>query len=508
MFNEFSLLRVNRQEEFKGLTVTFSIKHFMMAAYLYMIIPIAIYFLTWLRWYLGILVTAIAVVGVVFLFKDINKNITAKITLPVKHMIIALVVISVWAYSSSIFFYQTDDMHYRNALFRDMCDFDWPIHYPETGYVIAYYFTQWVIPALFGKAFGFTIANVALLAENIIGIYLVFLGICVVLRPMKNRDMWIILLMYLTFGGLNDIGQVIIDYRGTWAYGLGSGFGWPDLYNGYGYQFTPNDALIAWVFHETIVPWLAVVVFLAAPQLRYFAIIGLCVFPYGPFPFVGLVVFLLVGFFVSVKREGFWDSIKLCLSVQNICAMLSILPIFFLFYRANSVASKVGFYPVVDAFGPEHIGFLVIFYFLEFGLYGLIIHREYKGSPLFWSVIITLLVFPHFKIGNGRDFCMRATIPALFVLMLMMMCYLLNNCDKAPYSFATILLIGCVTLSCFGISKDWALRIKTVKQNGWRPYICDNIGTLSDKRMEDVPFFDNVVVVNPDDTTFYKYLAK
>ena len=43
----------------------------------------------------------------------------------------------------------------REAYFRDLINFKWPLIYPNSGYGYVNYFAHWVVPALFGKIFGY-----------------------------------------------------------------------------------------------------------------------------------------------------------------------------------------------------------------------------------------------------------------------------------------------------------------------------------------------------------------
>lgn len=491
--------------QFKGQTISIPVKYIMAAAYLYMVVPIVIFFLTWLRWYVGIPATITLLFGGWCLLKDISKNIDLNLVIPVRECILVGLFILIWIFTTTIFFFQTWDQHYRNALFRDMCDYAWPVIYEETGNALVYYLMQWTVPALFGKQAGFTVANLALWLWNSFGVFLTFLCISAIIKPIKNIHIWIILLILIAWGGLNEFGYMWIDILGQGTYLMGSGFGWPDMYYGYGYQFTPNDALLAWAYNQTIVPWIGVTLFLLCRKVDYYAFLGLCILPYGPIPFIGLVVFFVVDFFSTIRDCKKIELLKKVLSIPNICASISIFPIFLLFFRANIGAKHIGFYSVPDPFKIKHIIFLCVFYFLEFGIYCVIILKDHKRSILFYTLIASLIVIPHIQLGYGRDFCMRASIPALFILMILVVHYLIKH---ERISVATILLTMCLTLSGLGVVKDGAQKIKSIRANDWNPVVADDIGTFSDKQIGDIGWLENYLVPNYQETAFFKYLAK
>lgn len=493
---------------FEGKTIDIPTKWIIKSVYLYMAIPIVIFFLGWLKWYFAIPCMTIFIVGLLFLFRSLSNDFSQKITLPIKDLIFILFFTFLWLYSTSIFFYQTWDQHYRNAILRDLIDFQWPVIYEETGNALVYYYAHWLVPALFGKLFGFTVANIVLLLQNIFGIILTFLCICIYIIPQKRTHVWIIFLILVFYGGINEIGFMWIDILGQGVYYMANGFGWGDMYYGYGYQYTPNDALLAWVYNQTIIPWMATMLFLLKPHIKYYAFLGLCVLPFGPLPFVGLFVIMVVSFiadFLKRKDINIWKDI---FSIPNVCAIATIFPIFAFFYKTNVAAKHIGLYQVADAFGPKHIVFLIVFYFIEFGIYLLLIRKDYRNSALFLTVLISLCIIPHIQLGLGRDFGMRASIPALFIVMVLIIRYLINHDLHIKTPIISCLLVICLTVSGLGTVKDWANKIKAVSVNNWKPVVADDIKTFSDKQIGDVDWLENFLVPNPEDTIFFKYFAK
>ncbi len=43
--------------------------------------------------------------------------------------------------------------------------------------------------------------------------------------------------------------------------------------------------------------------------------------------------------------------------------------------------------------------------------------RQNRRSWLFYTCAVSLFIIPFFKVGQGCDFCMRVSIPAIFILM-------------------------------------------------------------------------------------------
>lgn len=60
---------------------------------------------------------------------------------------------------------------------------------------------------------------------------------------------------------------------------------------------------------------------------------------------------------------------------------------------------------------------MLVFYLLDAGIYLLLLWRQNRRSWLFYTCAVSLFIIPFFKVGQGCDFCMRVSIPAIFILM-------------------------------------------------------------------------------------------
>ena len=300
--NTFEQLQPSGTEyHFKGQTVSIPVKYIVTVAYLYMVIPIVIFFLTWLRWYVGIPATVILCSGLYIIAKGIKTGNSSILVIPTIPFFIGLVFLFLWVAYSGLggLFFQTGDIHWRNAVFRDLIDYPWPVIYPETQNALCYYLVFWLVPALVGKVGGWAAANIALLIWGFIGIVLIYCLILKLVRPKKNWHMTLVVGLIIFWSGENLVGMVISNlfqicyYPITW----GSFEGWLDFArNGYdcSYLYRSNIDALCQVYNQTIVPWLAICMILESPKIRNFAFIGLCALPYGPIPFIGLLPFFAV----------------------------------------------------------------------------------------------------------------------------------------------------------------------------------------------------------------------
>lgn len=492
---------------FRGKVISIPVRYIVAAAYLYMVLPIALFCAGWLRWYVGIPAAIALLIGYVFINRKGKDAELPDLKIPVVVLLVSLFILIGWLFSSSYFFCQTYDQNWRNAVFRDLINYKWPVISPITGDTLCYYFMQWIVPAFVGKLVGFTAANGFLVLWNATGVYLVLLLVYVYLRPKTNLQAALIPVLFLLWGGLYELGYLLVNAIGLWEGDVtGSTFTWALEWYRNGYHYCSNDGYLAWLYNQTIVPWLGAGIFLLQPKVKNYAFLGLCVLPYGPFAFCGFCVFLFVDFFTKMRTDGTIATVKSAFSVQNILAAVTIFPIFLLFYTMNSNTQNFGFYPLPIPFGPKYLFYIILFYLIEFGVYCILIHRDYKGSTLFWTVVVSLMIAPHIQLGGYLDFS-RCAIPGLLILMAMSIRSLFLHGADTGKSVISMSLVVCFVISALSPLQDWSSRIRAVHNNGWRPVRENTILTMIN-RAEALESCDNFVVSHPEQYPFFKYLAK
>ena len=62
----------------------------------------------------------------------------------------------------------------------------------------------------------------------------------------------------------------------------------------------------------------------------------------------------------------------------------------------------------------------LLFISMEVLPFVLILFKSRKKDPVFWASVIILLIIPLYQISGMNDFCMRGSMPALFVLCIYM----------------------------------------------------------------------------------------
>ena len=148
---------------------------------------------------------------------------------------------------------------------------------------------------------------------------------------------------------------------------------------------------------------------------------------------------------------------------------------------------------------------------LEAGVYLMLLFIQYKKDLMYYIVFISLILCPFIKVGYKADFCMRASIPALLILAIMIIKFLFNENNFKKYKIIYIVLCLCLILGSVTPIIEFARGIDDVVKNKSVFRSADNLKTLEGNIGYDMDgnFHNgNFVTIYPEDKSFFKYLAK
>lgn len=480
-------------------------------SYLYLLLPIICFYLSYLKIYISIPLVILLSIIIYKIFKEYDNK---DIIISKKNLIIIFIFTIILCITAGLggFFYQSSDYHYRNAIFRDMITKSFPVYYNNYNVYLDYYFGFWIIPALIGKLglfisneVAFNIGNIGLLIWASFGVVLTFIWI-IKLFSLKNKKSIIkYILVFIFFSGLDILG-IIVSHR-------------YDLLNnlhlewwGGGYQYSSVLTTLFWVFNQSICSWLITLMYFSEKKVNHFMLLILLALPYSPLPFCGLVIlFFAKGVYLlikSIKESHFKSFIKDVFSIYNIISFITILPIYYLFYSSNTASSGSGSFQLIT----EYLTFQgifneLIFYFLEVGIFYILLFKYYKKDYLFHVIFISLIFIPYFKIGTGYDFSMRASIPLIvgiiYYILKFFNYYYYKSKDKtvmlSKYLLIIILLIGSITPLI-----EYLRATKAIIKNHKINVVADDI-----KSLELNPLEKNInFVTTGDNSIFFKYLVR
>lgn len=304
-------------------------------------------------------------------------------------------------------FFATPDWQVRYAVLRDLTLHPWPfvLDHPSGVLVLRAPVGMYLAPAMIGAlAGGFRVACLALLLQNTL-----VLGVVLALGAglfATARGRWIGLGVFWAFSGMDILGQAIVG--GPLALHLE---GWA------GMQFSSMVTLAFWAPQHGLAGWFLAVLYLLWREERVPGGVMLAAMPLvallSPLAMIGGVPFAAhVGHDALRRPRGLGISAAAVL----FAAMLALPALVYLQADRGAVGG--------GAAHGYHLSGYLLFILLELGGYLLALRAQGADQPFGLATTLIavgcLLAAPFAQVGEGADFVMRASIPALAVMAVMM----------------------------------------------------------------------------------------
>ena len=415
------------------------------ASLLYLALPYTIFFAGWLRWYYALPCIGLVVLPLLHTIRELDQIVGVEqaqahrpalklchIALVSLAALLLLGVSGVGGYG-----YQDTDWLKHNAILKDLVTRPWPVVYRLGGEQVplVYYVAYYLPAALLGKLGGWTLANQALFVWSLLGLILAMLWFSILSR----RAAFTVVLLFVLFSGLDVVGQMIArSIVAPIRPEIWSILRWDHIEQwSIGWQYSSNVTLIFWVPNQALAGWIGsglLVITILRPSTRklslfYCSLTAL----WSPFVTIGLFPYLLAEFLL--ENGALLRRLKRTVSLPNLCG-LALLMVVGLFYSAKlyevspllTTAIPYGFslsFPPDTQAKMIGLVLILIFCLLEFGLYAIIIrttNRDWspKTKILFATTLICLSLIPFYRYGGNNDFVMRVSIPALFLLAILL----------------------------------------------------------------------------------------
>ncbi len=420
--------------------------------YLYIIIPIIIFFIGWCNIYTAVLGTVIILVSLYYAIKNAPKIWVPENKKQIFLLLVTLLIVLIWVYSSGIgaLVFQNTDHYQRNAIFEILVKQPWPVIEQKQSIIMTYYIGFWLPSAVIGKIF-----------NNIqIGYYFqifwaslgVFLFFYYVLSVLKRKTIFPIIL-FIFFSGLDAIGNFFINSEDLLYFSFPYFFRHLENWSIF-YQYSSNTTLLYWVFNQAIPAWVITMLLLNEKSNKNILFIYSCMFLHATLPAIGVlpIIFYLIiknGYNKTEKIFNFKQVKSIIFSTitfQNLIGGLSIMMISYL-YLSNNISSEKSYmmYPS----SKVHLLCYILFILFEVGLYLMFLFKKYKTNILFYIMTFGFLFYPFVIIGESCDFCMRASIPLFVILYFFILKYFDDTSVKmwktAEYLLIIFFLTGAMT---------------------------------------------------------------
>lgn len=425
------------------------------AAYIFLALPMYIFFFGWLKLYLALIFAGLLSFGMFYAWKEAPALDVSQLCFKDLHKAVLIAVLAmVWVYFSGIgqFAFQNYDHMWRNAILEKLVDMEWPVIVTDTkGYfggpaAMIYYFAFWLPAACVGKMFSLGAAHVFLYWWSVIGVLITF---TLVMCLRKKLSVWLII-GFTAFSGLDILGDFILHNSPEYTV-LNSGHfeHWAT-----GFQISSNTTQLFWVFNQAIPAWIITLLLLCQKTNSSVAFIysfGMlsCTLPsIGLLPIIACIVIHRMVKMYDRKlgpKKNTTAILKECLSYQNVFAGIPTALISYAFLKTNTQAD--GGFRMIEI--KTHLMPYIVSSLLEFLVFYFAVFRYQNKKPLYWTTLFSLLILPLFAVGTSIDFAMRSTIPAMLILFMMVSDTVIKSREQKDrgvfYALTALLVAGAVT---------------------------------------------------------------
>lgn len=418
------------------------------ATYVYLILPFLIFAGGYLK--IGYAIPVMLIVAG-SMMKAIREEMISDMPALGKKEVLKLasagVIILVWVILSGIggVFYQNGDHQHRNAVFNCLVNLKWPAAHGMTHgggalmRALIYYIGFWLPSALVGKLFSLQAGYIFQIFWAWAGLMLMYCLLCV-LR--KKVELWPLMVL-IFFSGLDVIRQNLYSYTPLFSTGYLD-------FSKHNFNYASFITDLNGPYNTTIPCFLATMLVISQTRRRNVILVWSTLLLTAAFPFVGIIPYVLYIIFRKEDGKNAADKIRETCSLQNIAGAGLIGIISFLFIISGTAAGDQlqgnhqlastppmmlsaavqsmpillaqmagAFKDVLNQVVQNKFGYYVIFIFFEVGIYFGLLFKTYKKNALFWITMGSLIIIPWIQVGGGFDFCVKASVPALLVLAVM-----------------------------------------------------------------------------------------
>lgn len=414
---------------------------------------------------------------------------------------------------------QAGDWHKTNAVLSDLITHDWPVYFQNGGEwsMLTYYIGHYLVPAAVGTLCGhsFRVGEIAFFAWSVLGLILILFNIIRILQADRWWKALLTVTIFSLFSGMLLPGQFLHDILFGQKYDQSFGIDhYMDL--SLKLQYRSNFVAMRWITPACIAVWIATLLLWEHRQkIEDYVAMLLPAMLCGAVSFLGIasiaVGYAALLFVRAVKEKQMIPFLRRLFSVSNIFVALINGGVLFLYYYGNAMSEK----PPGLGLGILHYGerlpMYFIFCFFMFGIYSICIGNRYKRDGLFWVTNVMLLVFPFFTMGIANDFTMGTGIPAMFIIMLFVMDYLMKERHVKREAQIKAILAVCLMIGAISpIREMWTVistndMTQTQELNDY-----GTLGNYANRAKDDVPvdLIWNYFSYDIDTNLFVNYIAR
>lgn len=268
------------------------------ATHIYLLLPVLIFCIGWCKWYVGIIMTCVTVIGAYMSMRQYASAEAAEAAdcfwdrKSLWKILIVVLIIVLWVILSGIggYVWQNKDHWWRNVMFNILVEDDWPVVRSmefngiacERGMI--YYIGFWLPAALAGKLFGLEAGYAFQCVWAVMGIVIFYFLIC---SWRKKISVWP-LFIFIFFSGLDIIGALRWGAPVSVLWSVEHLEAWSVLY-----QYSSITTQLFWVFNQALPAWVACALLFLRPHPRNCILIWVSTMLTSTLPFMGLLPYVV-----------------------------------------------------------------------------------------------------------------------------------------------------------------------------------------------------------------------
>lgn len=431
--------------------MTINYKHVTTANLVFCYIPVFLFLCGWCRWLVAVPFSALILLAFYLRYRTTSQLEGPSETLTIDRKVIygvlggSALLAFIIGYGGLLIDDRFFTDYVRNgAVVQDLARYPWPVIYTDapTPSMLTYYLGSYLFPGLIGKIFGSPmIGELALGLIGWIGMVLLFLNILFLVKAKTTKAQVWALLIYLGFYGMLLPLQLL-----TFWYNKDVILGYPHWFTYPILQYRSTMVSLKWMWPQYTIPVLCLInMYTHSAERKHYALWVLPGLICGVWAFVTLVAYAICAWVVScVKEKKFQYDI---ISWQNIvCAIIGLIMLSYLLgcWSVNATGN-MKFHLVTDW------RFYLLSYWqfclFMFGIYFLIIWKETEKDDFFYITLFLLCAIPFCRGGVYNDWVMGNSMPALFMMTIYVIRFLINPEVKAKVHKKWLALVICLAIN-------------------------------------------------------------
>lgn len=350
-------------------------------------------------------------------------------------------------------FYANPDWQVRDPLYHDIVANLWPFKYAigslDQFFVLRAPVGIYLLPAVFAKLLGSRYEDLTFLLQNTIILGILFALVASLFNKSKQ---FYALIIFIFFGGMEIVGYSIQ------AAMSGHGFHPDHIENWSSYfQYSSTITLVFWTPHHCFPGIAAGVLYAMWSRKRIPVAVLLASGPlialWSPFASVGILPFALHATIVSLKSG---ERLSTVFPGPLVTGAVCLLPIGYLLSGTNGMGWRLGLMPIMSSssHAAQMAGAIyVLFVALQVLPFLLILFWKGRYRITIAGICLMsalLLVFPFIHVGEGIDFCMRASIPAIAIMAIETIETLFSLGENKKSYSDRFAFVGLLVILCLG----------------------------------------------------------